>query len=157
MTPCDLQRDEVPLRPLSLRLDQRVAAEELALVGMDEAVEAGFIGRIFDRQLARDEPVALLDRQRRHRLDAEGPDAEFPARLHQQVEDGVLLLDRMMQLPAELADEIDAQRMRAGGADADLLAGEPREGGVGEVGVGQLLQHLARARARPAPARPMPW
>ena len=33
-------------------------------------------------------------------------------------------------------------------ADADLLARQPREGGVGEVGVGELLQHLARTRAR---------
>ena len=74
--------------------DQRVAAEELALVGMDEAVEAGFEGRIFDRQLAADQPVGLLDRQRHHGLDAEGPDAELAAGLHEQVEDGVLHLDR---------------------------------------------------------------
>ena len=53
----------------------------------------------------------------------------------------------MMQLPAELADEIDAQRMAVGMADVDLLAGEPGEGLVGEVGVGELLQDCARIRA----------
>ncbi len=43
------------------------------------------------------------------------------ARLHQQVEDGVLHLDRMMQLPSELADEIDAQRVRRRRADVISL------------------------------------
>ena len=32
-------------------------------------------------------------------------------------------------------------------ADVDLLAREPGEGLVGEIGVGELLQHVARARA----------
>ena len=78
------------------------------------------------------------------------------ARLHHQVEDRVLHLDRMMQLPAELADEIDAQRMRLGVADIDLLAGQPRESRVGEVGVGELLQHVARARAGEHQHAPLP-
>ena len=59
----------------------------------------------------------------------------------------VLHLDRMMQLAAELADEVDAQRMQAAGPTEIGLPDEPGEGGVGEVGVGELLQHLARARA----------
>ena len=52
-----------------------------------------------------------------------------------------------MQLPAELADEVDPQRVRLGDADIDELAGEPGEGGVGEIGIGELLKELARTRA----------
>ena len=99
--------------PFSLGLHQRIAADELALVGMHEAVEARFIGGVLDREFARHEAVALLDRQRRHGLDAIGTDAEFLARLHQLVEQRDLLLDRVMELPAEFAHEVDAQRMRA--------------------------------------------
>ena len=51
-----------------------------------------------------------------------------------------------MELPAELADEVHAQRMRGAVTHADLLARQPREGFVGEIGIGELLQHLARIR-----------
>ena len=39
------------------------------------------------------------------------------AGLHEQVEDRVLHLDRVVQLAAELADEIDPERMRGRRAD----------------------------------------
>ena len=46
----------------------------------------------------------------------------------QRVEQVVRILDREVQLPAERADEIDAQRVHVGGeADFDRATGEPRE------------------------------
>ena len=39
-------------KPRSRQRDQRVAADELALVRMHEAVEPGFVGGVLDRQLA---------------------------------------------------------------------------------------------------------
>ena len=68
--------------------------------------------------------------------------------LHQEVEDGVLHLDRMVQLPAELADEVDAQRMRGRPAPTEIVLPDSQgKACVGEVGVGELLENLARARA----------
>ena len=61
-----------------------------------------------------------------------------------------------MQLAAELADEIDAERMRLGRADVDRLAGQPGEGFVGEIGVGELLQQLARASGPASTRTPQP-
>ena len=104
--------DEFPLVARRMRIHQRVAAEELALVRMHEAVEAGLVGGVFDRQLAPDQPVGFFHRHRHHGADAERLDAELLAGVHDQIEDRVLHLDRVMQLPAELADEVDAKRMR---------------------------------------------
>ena len=78
---------------------------------MDEAIEAGFERGVLDRQLAADQPVGLLQRHRHHGADAEGLEAEVLARLKEEVEDRVLHLDRMVQLPAQFADEVDAERM----------------------------------------------
>ena len=52
----------------------------------------------------------------------------------------------MVELPAELADEVHAQRMRRAVTHADLLARQPGECLVREISVGELLQHLARIR-----------
>src|SRR5437763_7705859 len=123
-----LKRYIVPVETLLAAFDQGVATGEVALVGMYESVEARFIGRIFDRQLARDQAIALLDRKRRHRLDAIGANAEFAACLHQEIEERHLLLDRMMEFEAELADEIDPERMGGDWTDIDLPAPQPREG-----------------------------
>ena len=57
------------------------------------------------------------------------------------------LLHRQVQLPAELADIVDAQGQGTAEAELDLAGRQPWEGGVGEVGRGHLLQHLARLRA----------
>ena len=51
------------------------------------------------------------------------------ARLHQRVEDVVLHLDRVMQLLAELADEIDPQRQEPGRADGET----PRRSSQGKA------------------------
>ena len=85
-----------------------------------------------------------------------GRDVEFLAGFHDRVADDVLIGEGMVQLPAELADEIDAQRPHRRTADGDVLAGEPRESLVREIGVGDLL-HAGRATSgRRPPARRWP-
>ena len=68
------------------------------------------------------------------------------ARLHQRIEHLRHAGHRHMQFPAKLADIVDAQQPHALDArDLDLLAGEPAEGGIGEIG----SVHCARtSRAR---------
>src|SRR5262245_53585790 len=51
----------------------------------------------------------------------------------------------MMQLPSELANEVDTQRPHRRRADRDLLAGEPGEGLARQVGIGEILEHIARS------------
>ena len=69
-------------------------------------------------------------------------------RLHQPVEEVVLHLDGVMQLPPELADEVEAKRTGVGGADVDGAPGEPWEVRIAEGGVGEALKQSARLRAR---------
>ena len=68
--------------------------------------------------------------------------------LYQGVEDAVLILDRVVQFPAQLAHEVDPHRNRGRDADGDGLRREPGECLVGEVGVGHRRQDVARARPR---------
>ena len=114
-------------KPLAAQVEKRVAAEERTLVEIDEALETGFERGIFDRQFAPDELVGLFEPQRIHRADAEGLDPERRARLHQGVEDIVLHLDRMMQLVAEFADEIDAKREKVRRPHREPPRAQPRE------------------------------
>ena len=59
-----LHGHEVPVQTVLLGFHQCIAANELALVGMHEAVETGLVGVVLDRQFARHETIALLNRQR---------------------------------------------------------------------------------------------
>ena len=51
-------------KPALAPAEQRVAADEIALVGVHEAIEAGFVGRVLDRELGADQAVGFLDAQR---------------------------------------------------------------------------------------------
>ena len=142
----DFHGDEAPVRPLLLQGDQGVTPDEIALVEADKAVEAGFPSRIFDRHFTRDQAVALLDGHGCHGADAERLDSELGTCIHQHVENRVLLLDRVMQLPTEFAHEVDAQCMGRCRADCDFLSRKPREIGIGERRPRQLLENLAGIR-----------
>ena len=125
-----------------------VAANERTSVEMHEAVEARFEGRVLDGELPGNEPVRLLDAKGVHRPDPEGAQVVIAARRHQPVEEVVLHLDGVVQLPAELADEVEAKGPDVGGADVDGAPGEPREVRVGEGSVGETLEEGARLGAR---------
>ena len=80
-------------------------------------------------------------------VDADVADAAGGAGGHDRLVGRQELLHRQVQLPAELADIVDAQGQGAAEAELDLARRQPGEGGVGEVGRGDLLQHLARGGA----------
>ena len=68
------------------------------------------------------------------------------ARLDQAVVDVRRLLGRDVELVAELAEVGDADAQHAREADVDLARGAERERLVRQVGAGDRLQQLARAR-----------
>ncbi len=156
VTPCTSSVTKRFAKPLLAPGDERVAAEELALVRMHEAVEPGFERRVFDGQLAPDEAVGFLQRHRHHRADAERLDAEPRALLHQQVEKRVLHLDGVVQLPAELADEVDAQRVHADTAPPTSACRSARgtRRWRGQCRSGPAALRASAARRRSARRRP---
>ena len=66
------------------------------------------------------------------------------AGLEQRIEQVMRVLDGEVQLPAERADEVHAQRIHIDRQPRlDSLRREPWKGGVVERGVGELREHLA--------------
>ena len=92
--------------------------------------------------------IALLEAQAVHGVHAEVAHPLRRARADERPIDRELVLERDVQLEAELADVIDAQREQLGEADLEPARREPGEGRVGEIGGGDLAQHLAGPRAR---------
>ncbi len=76
-------------------------------------------------------------------------DVVLGARLEDGIEQVMGVLDGEVQLPAERADEVDAQQIHIG-REPDLghLAGEPGERRVVERRIGEFREHIARARPR---------
>ena len=97
---------------------------------MDEALQAGLIGGVFDGQLGTHHAVGFLDAQHVHGANAEGFQAEVMARLEQRIEYMVLIFNRMMDFPTQLADEIDPGGPRRRHPDDRFLRCEPAEGVV---------------------------
>ena len=81
----DGEADALPLEPLALGLDQRLAADEVALVEPDESVQAGLERRDFRGQLGTPGPVALLQAQGVHGPGAEVGDAGRLAGGHERL------------------------------------------------------------------------
>ena len=79
--------------------------------------------------------------------------AELAAGLDDPVEDVGRELGRDVELPAQLADIGDPAGAHAGVADLELARGAEREGGVGQILAGELLQQRARARPHQAEHR----
>ncbi len=143
-----LQGDERVGEAALAPADQSVAADEIALVGVDEAVEPGFVGGILDRQLGADHAVALLDAQRVHGADAERLQAEVadpPPSRHRKYGSGTRCgwCSSQPSSPTKLTRSALARCE----ADLDRLAGQPGEGGVGEVGRADPLHQRPRLGA----------
>ena len=79
--------------------------------------------------------------------DAEGSEAKIGARGHEGVENVVLVFDRVMEFPSQLADKIHAQRERRRQAHVDPAARQPSEALVGEIIPGEPRQQFPRSRA----------
>src|SRR6266851_4405791 len=91
-----------------LALDQRGPADEIALMQTHEALEPGLEGIVVEGDVLLPGDVALLEPQTVHRIDAEIGDAVPASALAERVIDAAESLHRHMQLPAELADVVDA-------------------------------------------------
>ena len=92
--------------------------------------------------------VALLGAAGVHGVIAGVDQAEFAPGLDDAVEDVGRELGRDIEFPAQLADIGDPARPDAGIADLELARGAEREGRVGQILAGQLLQQR-RASAAP--------
>ena len=126
----------LPTKSWSLTLPQRH-------VGLDDVV--------LGVELEAERPVALLDPPGRA-VDADpgGDDAVRLARLPERVPQPRALLDRHVQLPAEVADVGDPEREHLQRADLDRAAAREREALVRDV-VAVRLARMSRARG---PHRP---
>src|SRR5688572_12948892 len=144
-----LERDE-RLRHARRELPlERVATDEIPFLHPHEAPEPGFEGCVVAREIAPPHAVGLLEAQRVHGPHADHADAEFLASREQLVEQVMCVLDRKVQLPAEGADEIDAQRVHVDGeTDFDRATAQPRKRRVVERHIDELRQHVARPRTR---------
>ncbi len=56
----------------------------------------------------------------------------------------ILVFDRVVQLPAELADEVDAHRVHGRHADDDVLRRQPAERLVRQVGIRNAFEQQPR-------------
>ena len=127
---------------------QRVAPDEIdLLVERDREPEPRLVRRLVRRDVARPDAVALLDPQRVDRAIAAGDHAVRRARLPERPPQRDPELGVGVELPAELPDVGDAQRVDRHGADRDGARGEEREGGVGDVVARDRGQDVARPRA----------
>ena len=126
-----------------LALEQRLFADEVALAEFDEAPQAGFQGAVFNGQFPGDEAVRLLQAHGLHGAGAEGLDAVGLPLVHQQVEEAVLHLYGVVELPAEFAHKVHPEGVRLGRAQAQGLAGQPLEAVLAQIRVGERLQQVA--------------
>src|SRR5206468_1686891 len=108
--------------------EERLAADEVdALVEADGEAEPGLEGRLVRRDVARQDPVALLDPERVDRAVPAGDEPVRPTRLPQRVPEGQAVFGRRVELPTELADVRDPERDRRDAPDGDLARSQVRE------------------------------
>src|SRR6266550_4732164 len=106
---------------------QRIATEEVTLVEADEALEARLEGRVVGRDVDAPQTVGLLEPQRVERAVAEVHEPQRLAGFEQEVVQDALVLERMVELEAELAHVRHAQREHGGGADSQTPRAKERE------------------------------
>ena len=136
------------------RLHRRLAVEVLGEI--DEAGEVGLERGGVAAELGAEGAVGLLLAQPVLGAGADELEAERLAGLHQPVEEVVLHLDRVVQLPAELAGVGDAERVDRAHQQLDRAGGEPGEALVAESAVAGSASRISagqQRRARRGPAR----
>ena len=143
----DLAIDEHHRQRLGLRRtrDRGLPADEIT-VEVDETLEPGLDRGDLRGQLAPPRLVTLLDAHDVHRVGAEVDHPVGLPRSRERLVQLCHLLDRTVQLPAELAHIRDPQRLARHSRHLDLLSGQPAERLVGEIGAGERSEHLARTR-----------
>ena len=124
--------------------DDGVASEEVpARVEVDEPAEVGFDGGDLGGELVAPGLVGLLYAHGVHGIGAEVDHAVGFAGGDEGVVEVGHAVDGMVEFPAEFADVGHPQGDAGHAGDVDLLSGEPGEGVVAEVGVGERGEHVA--------------
>src|SRR2546422_9938786 len=132
----------------------RLLAHEVLILHLG-TLHARLDDRVLALQLGSEGPVALLEPPRRA-VDADpaGRESVRLTRLPENVPQPGALLDRHVQLPAEVADVRDAGGECELRADLDRRARSEREPLVGDVRRRDALQDVARARPPEPDRRP---
>ncbi len=126
-----LEGDERPWNAALLLPDERIAADELALVEVHEMAEPGLEDGVLASEILAPHTIGFLDAQRIHGPHPALADAQLGAGLHEPLEDVALVLDGVMQLPAELADEVHTHGTHGREPHVDMLRSQPGEAIVG--------------------------
>ena len=121
-------------------------AGEVPFVQAHEPIQPRLQRGVLDGQLGPDHPVRLLHAQRVHRPNAEGFEPQILSSSHQGVEDGVLVVDTVVDFPTQFADEIEPQQLNWCQANGRVATGQPPESRVGKVGITHPAKQLARLR-----------
>jgi len=140
---CVLEREEITGNAAVPLAEQSVPADEVGLGQVDEAVEPGLERREAGLEILLPAAVALVETQRLDGIDADVADPAGRTRRHDGLVGRNKLLQRQMQLPAELAHIVDPQSQGTAEAELNVARRQPGEGSIGEIGRGHLLQHLA--------------
>ena len=102
--------------------------------------------RVIRRDVGAPGAVAFFKAQRFEGAIARGRDAMGLARRHQRVEDFADGGNRNVQFPAEFAHIGDAERPQLATGDGDLTHLAKFKRAIGQIGVGDLLDHFTRFR-----------
>ena len=117
------------------------------LLRIDETAKPSFDERVLRREVAPERRVALLHAQGLDGAAADQGEALGLAARKERLEEMVLVGERVMQLPAELAHIIHAQRQDVGRkADRDAARRPPGEGRIRKIGVAEARQEVAGSR-----------
>ena len=139
-SPCE----QTTLRPLCLGCRQRLAADEVALVELHEAAEAGLV-RVVDRPiLAAPRAKALVEAKRIERVQAEQPQAQVFTFALQQVERRPLSTRRHPELITQVAGERDPPAPHGDRTQVELAEVHEPECLAGHVGRGEPLEQCSR-------------
>jgi len=108
------KHDETPGDAVVELLQERPAPDEIRLLRIDETAKPSFDERVLRREVAPERRLALLDAQGLDGAAADQVEALGLTARQQRLEEMVLIRKRVMQLPAELAHIIHAQRQDVG-------------------------------------------
>src|SRR5690606_23627707 len=143
-----LQRDEAVRETPLLPRKQAVATDEVTLPGMHEPVEARLERGILDRPLRADQAIGFLQANGIHGANTETPKLEVGSRLHQRVENVVLVFDTVVNLPAQFTDEVDAQEPGRSEPHRAVLRRQPWKVLTRQRRAANARQQIPRSRTR---------
>ncbi len=122
----------------------RGAADEITLVEFDEAAPIGFRRIVIGGEVAAPGAITFFHAHGMERADAEHLQAMSGTGSTQALIDMDEVVRCHIDFVTKFAGEARPDDQRIGKADMDLPRLQEGEGGMAEIGFGQLLQHSAR-------------